>query len=119
MNKIPEPYHGGGYDILNAVQDLGGIKTKPKGYKGGEYDAKPHLFGIYLGIMGGHSAPDQMAALLTEQNFGDGTVETMWALVSRALDSRVRFLETLKHDREARQAERRAFALGLMEEAPF
>lgn len=100
MSNLPESQYG--YDILNAICDLGGIAPRPRSakYKGGEYDDMPRIKGVYVRIMSGRSAPDQIAAQLKEQNFGDGTVVTMWAMVHQAMRRRIECREESEHQRK-------------------
>lgn len=113
--QLPEPYHGGGYDILNAICDVGGILPRPKNYRGGEYDDKPRIFGAYLKIMSGRSLPDQVAKSLQIIGYCDGSVNDLWNKVEQAISRRVAFLAERKdqviRSRQARQA--------LSDPAPF
>ncbi len=86
--RVPEPAHGP--DILNHIDQVGGITSRPRGYQGGEYDDQPPLRGIYSRIMSrtGGLLPDQAAKALHDQGIGDGTTNTMWKEVGRAIEQR-------------------------------
>jgi len=78
-----------GFDILCAIDQAGGIDPKPYGYKGGEYDDKPKLSGMFKQVMSrGGMAPDRMASVINLDGYGDGTTSTMWRLIEQAAGAR-------------------------------
>ncbi len=75
------------HDIIDDVRDLGGIREKPHGYQGGEYDDAP-------GVPGAHSyrgteSRDVIATRLHEQGIGDGTVNGLWKSIEKASAERL------------------------------
>jgi hypothetical protein len=110
------PYAPGDVEtIMNAVDDLGGIKVKSKAPIDGlgEYDDMPalHRAGIYNRVMkqDGH-APDIMAAILKdERGIGDGSVVEMWKAIADDLASRRHDAAERKKQKQIEQREKLDF----------
>lgn len=79
-------------DIIDEIVVQGGIISLPKDQResNSNYNDMPgNITGVYRQIMGGQTlTPDQMAQTLQAENFGDGTVPTMWQLIGEAIASR-------------------------------
>lgn len=88
--------NGNNNTIINAVDDIGGI-NKPKKLTN-EFDDSPNLRGnvgkIYKRKAG--LAPDQVAKELQGLGFGDGSVKTMWQLISDDNTNRIESKERVK-----------------------
>lgn len=80
-----------GPDVLTAIAVAGGITSKPKGYRGGEYDGMPRLTGNLTSTMNprGGLMPDQMAQILHDRGLiQDATPNAMWEAVEQAAQAR-------------------------------
>jgi hypothetical protein len=122
--RIPERSYGP--DILNAIEQEGGIASKPRGYKGGEYDEQPTFKGVYTSVMSrsadrGSNSPDQIAARLQTIGIGDGTTNEMWRLIREALASRADEAQRTKEDEDLRMEyeRRRAEEVAIGESATY
>jgi hypothetical protein len=76
------------HDIIDQVIERGGIRPKPKGYAGGEYDDLPKLTGKARKALAGREAPDVMAKALHDEGVGDGSVRTLAKLIEDAHKAR-------------------------------
>lgn len=125
-----------GYDIIDFIQEQGGILSKKKateqknislyGKKSGpslkrvagstqpaEYDGMPDLRGPYTGLMKGSMPVDEMAQMAYDNlGVGDGTSGGLWQAVGKAIDSR---RKTREYNQGLRQTEsqRQAFRSAL------
>jgi len=84
------PSNPEGYDVLDFIQENGGLKN-PGREPAAEWDDAPKLSGVYRSaLLGGVMAPDQLAQIGQERGFGDGTVGGFWAEVNSAIEWRVK-----------------------------
>jgi DNA repair protein RadC len=87
---------GGQPDILDAIVEEGGMLSPAKNKlrdnydpKAGEYDGAPDLRGLHhQAVFGGRMMPDQMASLMHDRGFGDGTTDSMWNEINAARGTR-------------------------------
>jgi hypothetical protein len=97
---MPAPTIGSpaGYDLLNMIDDRGGIAPKGGSRNPGDYDDMPNLKGRHrLLIRKGGMRPDQMAASLANTgDLSDGYVSTLWISISQAIRARAQAVE---HDK--------------------
>lgn len=81
-------------DIVDILVENGGIKSRSGANanelaRSGElWDDQPDLRGVYRQVLGGNLLPDEMATIAAEHGFGDGTVNSMWRELDKAVQGR-------------------------------
>lgn len=77
-------------DIVDIVAENGGIKSKGSASpeQASLWEDQPDLRGVYRRVLGGKLPPDEMAAIAGEHGFGDGTVNSFWQELNKAVEAR-------------------------------
>jgi len=92
------PVNPEGYDVLDFIQENGGLKN-PGRKPAAEWDDAPQLSSVFRGaLLGGVMAPAQLAEIGQERGFGDGTVGGFWAEVNSAIQWRVKPAAEVKQE---------------------